>query len=78
MTYSKIDLFILEELYGVIPDKKRVLTDEMDILSYASDASFGCFKPEAVLQPLETQEISRIAILANKYKNPYISQKTIH
>lgn len=70
MTYRIIDQYILDELFGIIPDKSRVLTEEVDLFSYSFDASFGRFQPEAVIQPLQTFEISRIVKLANKHKIP--------
>ncbi|MBT2709237.1 FAD-binding protein [Pseudomonas sp. ISL-84] len=70
MTYRKIDSDLLERLYGIIPDRNRILTEDIDLLSYSFDASFGSFKPEVVIQPLQTREISSIVKFANENKIP--------
>ncbi len=70
VAYRKIDQYILEELYGIIHDRRRVLTEEVDLLSYSFDASLGSYQPEAVIQPLKAFEISMIVKLANKHKIP--------
>jgi glycolate oxidase len=70
MAYRKIDQFLLMEIYEMISDSSRILTEKQDLLSYAFDASFGSYEPEIVIQPLFTEEISKVVKFANYYKIP--------
>jgi glycolate oxidase len=54
----------------VIKDDKRVLTNAADLLSYGFDASFGQYKPERVVQPINREEVAEVMKLANKHKIP--------
>lgn len=63
-----------EELAGlleqIINDKKRILTDKVDLYSYSFDASFGVHLPDIVVQPKATEEVAAIMKLANEYQVP--------
>ncbi|WNF38562.1 FAD-linked oxidase C-terminal domain-containing protein [Bacillaceae bacterium IKA-2] len=58
------------ELENVIKDNKRILTNPADLLSYGFDASFGQYKPERVVQPLNREEVAEVMKLANKHSIP--------
>lgn len=45
----------------------RVLWQEHDLYSYSFDASFGTYKPDAVVQPLTAQEVSELVRFANRH-----------
>ncbi|MFB3896936.1 MAG: FAD-binding oxidoreductase, partial [bacterium] len=62
---SKI-LGLLQDIVG----KKYASSDLEDRLCYAYDATGQRFKPEYVVKPANTNEISRIMKLANKYRIP--------
>lgn len=50
--------------------ERRVLWREHDLYSYSFDASFGTYKPDAVVQPLTAEEVSRLVKLADEYVIP--------
>lgn len=56
----------LQALFG----EKRVLWQEHDLYSYSFDASFGLYKPDAVVQPLTTQEVASLVRFANVHLIP--------
>lgn len=61
---------LFNHLYEIIRERKRVLTEKVDLYSYSYDASFGTYLPEAVVQPMETEEVASIMKFANKYEIP--------
>jgi len=48
--------------------KKLVKTDEDSLIAASFDGSKLAFKPEAVITPKKTEDISKALKLANKYK----------
>lgn len=60
----------VNELNNIVQDKKRVLTETVDLYSYSYDASFGSYMPDVVVLPKSTEEVSKIMKLANVYKIP--------
>ncbi|TKC18100.1 FAD-binding oxidoreductase [Robertmurraya kyonggiensis] len=61
----------LIDLMGeIIPDEKRILTDQADLYSYSYDASFGFFVPDIVVQPKATEEVAKVMKLANQFEIP--------
>lgn len=46
----------LRDIFG----EARVLWQQHDLLSYSYDASFGSYMPDAVVQPLSAEEVSRL------------------
>ncbi len=60
---------IIKEIEAIIP-KDRVLLDIQDRYSYSYDASFGEYLPDIVIQPENTEEISKLIKLANTYLFP--------
>jgi len=58
----------LEEIVG----KEHVLTEEEDLLLYSYDASFPEFRPEVVVFPRTTEEVSRIMALASEEGVPVV------
>ncbi len=63
-----MEMKIINEIKGIVKDNRRVFTEEVDLYSYAYDASFGLYLPEIVVQPLTKEEISQIVKLANREK----------
>jgi len=63
-----MEMKIINEIKGIVKDHRRVFTEEVDLYSYAYDASFGLYLPEIVVQPLTKEEISQIVKLANREK----------
>ncbi|WP_274653258.1 FAD-binding oxidoreductase [Paenibacillus humicola] len=59
----------LQELLAIVPEE-RVFLDLAERYSYSFDASFGEYLPEAVVQPLNAEEICRIVKLANRRRIP--------
>ncbi|MCE7793182.1 FAD-binding protein [Salipaludibacillus sp. CUR1] len=59
-----------KKLEKIIKDDKRILTDSADLLSYGFDGSFGQYKPERVVQPVNREEVAAVMKLANKYSIP--------
>src|SRR5690554_4750674 len=59
----------LEELITIF-SKDRVLWLEHDLYSYSFDASFGIYKPDVVVQPLTSQEVSELVKWANHHLIP--------
>jgi glycolate oxidase len=57
------------KLAAVVP-AERILSDLAERFSYSFDASFGEYLPEAVVQPKDAEEISRIMRLANEERFP--------
>jgi len=65
-SFTDSHLQALQAIFG----ETRVLWREHDLYSYAFDASFGTYKPDAVVQPLTAQEVSELVKFANKYLIP--------
>ena len=68
MTYNKVTPAIIEELRGIC-GKGNVLVDEEKIESYShdeTDAAEFSRMPEAVVLPVNTEQVARIVKLANK------------
>lgn len=64
-----MDKYILEEISAIIP-QERIFLELQERYSYSFDASFGQHLPEIVIQPNDSQEISLLLKLANKYLIP--------
>ncbi len=62
---------ILRELENIVGEG-NILTDEIDLLLYSYDASFPESKPDAVVFPRTTEEVSRIMSLASAEQIPVI------
>ncbi|RNA67487.1 FAD-binding oxidoreductase [Alteribacter keqinensis] len=58
------------ELEKIIKDKKRLLSNPADLLSYGFDGSFGQYQPERVVQPINREEVADIMKLANTFGVP--------
>ena len=52
---------VLEEIVG----PKNVLTSSEDLVSYSFDGTFAEHRPDVVVQPATTEEVSRVVALAN-------------
>jgi glycolate oxidase len=59
----------LQEIRKIIPNE-RILLQLQDRYSYSFDASFGEYLPDIVIQPENTEEISKLVKIANKYLIP--------
>ena len=64
--FSERHLQELKSIFG----EERVLWREHDLYSYAFDASFGTYKPDAVVQPLTAEEVCRLVRMANRERIP--------
>jgi glycolate oxidase len=62
---------IIRQLKSIVGEE-NVLTDEIDLLLYSYDASFPESKPDVVVFPRSTEEVSRIMALASAEKIPVI------
>lgn len=60
--FTDSHLQALRAIFG----ESRVLWREHDLYSYAFDASFGTYKPDAVVQPLTPIEVSELVRFANR------------
>jgi FAD/FMN-containing dehydrogenase len=60
----------LEEIVG----PENVLSSEMDLMLYSYDASLDKAKPDVVVLPDSTGEVSRIMALANQHKIPILGR----
>ncbi|WP_135557254.1 FAD-binding oxidoreductase [Paenibacillus cymbidii] len=56
----------LRDIFG----EARVLWQAHDLVSYSFDASFGSYLPDVVVQPLTTDEVSRLMKYANRHLVP--------
>ncbi|MBO9605948.1 MAG: FAD-binding protein [Paenibacillaceae bacterium] len=56
----------LRDIFG----EARVLWQAHDLVSYSFDASFGSYLPDVVVQPLTTEEVSRLMKYANRHLVP--------
>ncbi len=65
-SFTASHLQALQAIFG----ETRVLWREHDLYSYAFDASFGTYKPDAVVQPLTAHEVSELVKFANKHLIP--------
>jgi glycolate oxidase len=59
----------LQELIALFGES-RVFWLDHDLYSYSFDASFGTYKPDAVVQPLTAQEVSSLVKFANTHLIP--------
>ena len=66
----KVTEDVLAKLRGLLADPDRLLTSDADLYSYSFDASFGLHKPEAVCQPVSTEETAGIVRIAGEYEIP--------
>ena len=55
-----------------IVSRENVLTSAEDLVSYSFDGTFIECRPDAVVQPSNTEEVSRILALANHHEIPVI------
>ena len=60
----------LEEIVG----PENVLSSEMDLMLYSYDASLDKAKPDVVVLPDSTEEVSKIMALANQEKLPILGR----
>jgi glycolate oxidase len=56
---------IVHELEGIV-GKSNVLTSPEDLVSYSFDSTFAEHRPDIVVQPATTEEVSQILALANR------------
>lgn len=61
----------MKELYQLIPEE-RVLTRLIERISYASDAGFYQLVPEAVVKPLNEEEVIRLFHYSQKHRIPMV------
>ena len=70
--YNKIDINILDHLVDIVGDE-FVFTDKDSLSKYSKDETENLeFKPEVVVKPANTNEVSDILKLANKFKIPVV------
>jgi len=62
---------IIQQLKSIVGEG-NVLTDEIDLLLYSYDSSFPESKPDVVVFPRSTEEVSRIMALASAERIPVI------
>jgi len=62
---------VIRQLKSIVGEE-NVLTDEMDLLLYSYDASFPESKPDVVVFPRSTEEVSRIMALASAEQIPVV------
>ncbi len=62
---------ILQKLKSIVGEG-NILSDEMDLLLYSYDASFPESKPDVIVFPRTTEEVSRIMALASAEQIPVI------
>jgi glycolate oxidase len=70
--YGRITSQIVEEIRGII-EEKRLIFDDLDILeNYAADEAGKRFRhvPEVVVKPESREEVSRLMALAHRHKIP--------
>jgi len=65
MESSKLSLSVIHELSSIVGSEHVLISDE-DRLSYAYDSQRIEFVPDAIVRPIETDEIVRILKLANE------------
>ena len=62
-----MDKRIIDNLIGIM-DNRRVFTQKEDLICYSFDGTNQSLLPEAVVFPQNSDEISKILILANENK----------
>src|ERR1035441_5231496 len=60
----------LRSLLGQIVDERRVLVRPIDLIAYASDASFYRLIPKAVVQAASEQEVARLFQFSHDHSLP--------
>jgi glycolate oxidase len=66
-----IDGTILRQLEQIV-GAKNVLTSPEDLVSYSYDGTFAEHRPDVVVQPATTEEVSRIIALADRAELPVV------
>jgi D-lactate dehydrogenase len=61
---------LLTDLLAHIVDRERILTRPIDLIAYASDASFYRLIPRAVVQPRTVEEIQALFRFSHEYRIP--------
>ncbi|RYM05623.1 FAD-binding protein [Sporolactobacillus sp. THM7-7] len=59
-----------QQLLKIVHDRKRILSQEEDLVSYGYDASFGFYRPDLVVQATSSEEVAGVLKLANRFKIP--------
>ncbi|MDA3614316.1 FAD-binding and (Fe-S)-binding domain-containing protein [Polluticaenibacter yanchengensis] len=62
---------VIEALQKAI-DNNRIKTDDIDLISYASDAGFYSLTPKVIVQPCSDQEIQQIFKIATEHKEAVV------
>src|ERR1035438_8043462 len=60
----------LRSMLGQIVDERRVLVRPIDVIAYASDASFYRLIPKAVVQAASEQEVARLFQFSHEFALP--------
>jgi len=72
-TYNKVTPAIIEKLKGIVGERNVIYGDPEQLEHYShdeiADAHYACM-PEAVVKPVDAEEISKIMKLANREKIP--------
>jgi glycolate oxidase len=66
-----VDARIVRELVEIV-GVENVFTSPEDLVSYSFDGTFAEHRPDAVVQPATTEEVSRVLALANREDIPVV------
>lgn len=67
--YGRVTEQILKELEGMV-DSERMTTREEEIICYSRDSTIYSYRPEVVIRPRTTEDISAVLRLANRERIP--------
>jgi len=66
-----LDTAILKELRKIV-GREHVLTSEEDLIAYSYDGTFAEHRPDAVVSPLDTDEVSAVMRVAHAHRTPVV------